>query len=168
MAGLAPPRPLLADDSVKPFDCGQESLNRWLARHAWRNQSDGTSRTYVVTSSPEAAVAGYVALSTGQIGRGLLPKTLQRNKPDPIPILQLGQLAVATAFQGRGLGADLLQHAFRVTSATADAVGVFALATHPLNGRARAFYERWGFQALVADPQGAMLVRVKDLRASGF
>ena len=168
MAALEPPRPLTGEDAAKPFDCGQESLNRWFARHAWQNQRSGASRTYVVCETGSDRVAGYVSLSTGQIERGLLPKSLQRNKPDPIPILLMGQLAVSRDFQGIGLGVSLLQHAFRIAVATADAVGVFALATHPLNAGARSFYARWGFRPLDADPKGAMIVRIADLKASGF
>jgi len=168
VAALGPPRALAPDDDRDAFDCGQEALNRWFRRNAWRNERYGTSRTYVVPGDSPAAVAGYVSLAVGQIERGLLTKPDQRNKPDPIPILLLGQLAVDLKHQGDGVGAGLLAHALSVAVAASRAVGVFAVLTHPISADARAYYRHWGFRDLPADPSGAMLVRIRDLAVSGF
>jgi hypothetical protein len=94
MAGLAPPRPLRGDDERSQFDCGRESLNQWFRRHAWHNQEANVSRTSVVCDAVTGAIVGYVSLSAAQVERAYQPKSAQRNRPNPIPAVLLGQLAV--------------------------------------------------------------------------
>ena len=103
MAGLTPPRPLTAEDDRDSFDCGRESINSWFRRHAWHNQQSGASRTNIVCDTTTGAIAGCVAICAAQIERALLPKSAQRNQPDPLPAILLGQLAVDRRYQGRGL-----------------------------------------------------------------
>lgn len=168
MGGVSPPRPLAAGDDREDFDCGRDSLNAWFRRHAWRNHAAGMSRVSVICDTKTGAVAGYVALSTGSIGRGAMPGRDRRNAPDPIPVVLLGQLAVDRRWQGRGCARSLLAYALRTALAASDSIGAFGLVTHPVDDGARAFYRRRGFADLPGDPQGAMIVRMKDLRASGF
>ncbi|MGH7051703.1 MAG: hypothetical protein ACREE5_13825, partial [Acetobacteraceae bacterium] len=94
MAGLSPPRPLAAHDDRDVFDCERDSLNQWFRRYAWHHQEASVTPTSVMCDTATDAVAGFVVLSTGQIERAHLPKSAQRNRPDPIPALLLGQLAV--------------------------------------------------------------------------
>ncbi|AZO00239.1 N-acetyltransferase [Mesorhizobium sp. M9A.F.Ca.ET.002.03.1.2] len=166
MAGLTPPRPLAADDDRDTFDCGRESLNSWLRRHAWRNQQDGVSRTSVIRAS--ASIAAYVALSAGQIERAYLPKPTQRNRPDPIPVILLGQLAVDRRYQGRGYGRSLLLFALRTAVRFSSEIGCFGVLTHPLDEAVRGFYRDFDFQDLPFEPKRSMIVRIADLRQSGF
>lgn len=161
------PRPLQEADDRASFDCGRDSLNVWLRRHAWHNHASGASRVYVSASPDEPRIAGFIALSAGQIGRGFLPKPRQRNQPDPLPVILLGQLAVDRAWQGRGLAASLLAFALRIAVHAADSIGSFGVLTHPLDDTLRAFCARWGFEDLPGDPRLGMLVRTVDLRASG-
>ena len=74
-----------------------------------------------------------------------LRKALQRNAPDPIPVIILGRLAVDKRFQGRGLGTALLRDATLRTLAVSNAVGVKALLDHALDEEAKAFYIGQGF-----------------------
>ena len=168
MAGLTAPRPLAADDSPELFDCGRESLNHWFRRHAWRNQEDGMSRTSVMCDSASDAVAAYVALSAAQIDRAYLPKPAQRNRPDAIPAMLLGQLAVDRKYQGRGCARSLMLFALRTAVLFSREIGCFGVLTHPLDDDVRGFCHRFGFQDLPFDPHRAMIVRIADLRQSGF
>lgn len=168
MAGLSPPRPLRKDDDRHDFDCGEKVLNHWLRRHAWGNEVTNASRTYVVTDEGNGLIAGFVSLATGQIERSFLSKSQQRNQPDPIPVLVLGQLAIDTRYQGRRLGASLLKHAFEVAVVASQKVGIVGVVTHPLNTGVRNFYQKWGFENLPGDAEGALFVRIKDLVESGF
>lgn len=102
MEGLAPPRPLAGDDDCEGFDCGRDSLNQWFRRHAWQNQQSSVSRTSVVCDTQTGEIAGFISLSTGQIERVYLPKAVQRNQPDPLGVILLGQLAVDQHCQGAG------------------------------------------------------------------
>lgn len=165
---LSAVRPLAEGDDRARFDCNRESLNRWLARNAWRNQRSGMSRTYIIADDDAGRIAGFAALTVGDIRRDLLNKPDQRNAPDPIPVLLLGQLAVDKDYQGQGVSKLLLAHTFQTAITVAKEVGAWALLTHPLDDTAEQFYRRWGFQPLEPDPRGAFYVRIKDLKNSGF
>jgi predicted N-acetyltransferase YhbS len=165
---LTPPRPLAADDERDTFDCGRESLNQWFRRHAWRNQQSGTSRITVVCNATTNQIAGYVSLSAAQIERAHLPKSAQRNQPDPIPALLLGQLAVDLRYQRRGLARSLMVFALTTAVRFSNDIGCFCVLTHPLDDGVRHFYRTFGFENLPFDPNASMAVRIADLEASGF
>lgn len=164
MAAVTPPRPLAESDDRSAFDCGRESLNNWFRRHAWANHVGDVSRVSVIADAETGRLVGYVALSAAQIERAYLPKAQQRNRPDPVPVVLLGQLAVDKAYQGRGYAADLLHYALKTALRVAESVGGMGVITHPLDEDVRTFYARWGFQELPFDPRHAMIVRMAELR----
>ena len=166
MGFVAPPAPLRGDDDRESFDCGKESLNLWFRRHGWTNHAASVSRTNVIRSLAGGNIIGYVTLSAAQIERAYLPKPLQRNKPDPLPVTLLGQLAVHKDYQGQGHARSLLFFALKTSLRMAEHAGSFGVVTHPIDASVRAFYVRWGFQPLPFDPKGAMIVRMADLRIS--
>ena len=167
MAGLTAPRPLAATDERDGFDCGRESLNQWFRRHAWANQAAGVTRTSVLCDAA-GAVAGYVSLSAAQIERAWLPKPAQRNRPNPIPVLLLGQLAVDQRHQGQGYARSLLLFALVTAVRLSREMGCFGVLTHPLDDGVRTFYARFGFELLPFDPARSMIVRIVDLEQNGF
>lgn len=168
MAGLNPPRPLNLGDAIEDFDCGRPSMNDWFRRHAKQNQEAGVSRTTVFIDSESGRIAGYVTLAAGQIEREYLPKAARRNRPEAIPVILLGQLAVDQQFQRRGVARQLLFYALKTCFILSKDIGCFGVITHPLDEEVRAFYRRYGFVGLPGDPRRAMIVRMKDLEASGF
>ncbi len=168
MAGLTPPRPLTASDDREAFDCGRDSLNQWFRRHAWRNQEGGASRTSVVCDSTTEAIVGYVSLSAAQIEREYLPKAAQRNRPTPIPVILLGQLAVDRRHRGKGYARSLMLFALTTAVRLSRDIGCFGVLTHPLDDEVRAFYRRFGFEELLFDPNHSMIVRMVDLERNGF
>jgi GNAT superfamily N-acetyltransferase len=166
MVAVTPPRPLAEDDDRNLFDCGRESLNTWFRRHAWANQASGALRVNVIADTMSGRIVGYVTLSASQIERAFLPKPQQRNRPDPVPVMLLGQLAVDKDYQGQGHAASLLLFALRAAWRASEIVGSVGVITHPLDDGVRGFYARRGFQDLPFDPRRAMLVRMVDLRRS--
>ncbi len=168
MAGLTSPRPLTEGDSRDSFDCGRESLNGWFKRNAWRNQQADVSRVSVICDAETNMVAGYVSLSAASIERQHLPKPSQRNRPDPVPALLLGQLAVDRRYQGRGIARSLMFFALTTATRVSQDIGCFAVLTHPLDESVRAFYRSFGFDDLPFDPERSMAVRIIDLQQSGF
>jgi predicted N-acetyltransferase YhbS len=168
MAGLTAPRPLVESDNRSAFDCGRDSLNLWFNRHAWRNQEAGVSRTNIVCDTVTGAIAGYVSMCAAQIERAHLPKSAQRNRPDPIPALLLGQLAVDRQCQGKGYSRSLMLFALETAVRFSKEIGCFGVLTHPLDDGVRAFYTRFGFETLPFDPKRSMVVRIVDLERSGF
>ena len=168
MGELTPPRPLTAADDRAGFDCGREALNTWLRRHAWTNQASGVTRTNVVCDLDTGALAGFVALSVGEIARAHLPKPAQRNQPDPIPVALPGQLPVDRRYQGRGVARSLMAFALRTAIRFSDEIGCWGVLTHPLDDAVRGFYAGFGFADLPFDPRRSMVVRIVNLKASGF
>lgn len=167
MAEVTAPRPLAETDDCGRFDCGRESLNRWFQRHAWANHAASISRTNIICDAVTEEIAGYVTLSAAQIERAFLPRSLQRNKPDPVPATLLGQLAIHRDHQRKGHARSLLLFALRTALAASRQIGSFGVITHPIDDEVRAFYARWGFQDLPFDPRRAMIVRMIDLERSG-
>ena len=163
MVKIAAPRPLVKSDDREGFDCGHGVLNHWFQRHAWSNEKERASRTYVVIDEEQNRVAGYVTLAMGQIEREWLSKSRHRNMPNPIPVVILGQLAIDKDYQGQGIGADLLAFALEIAIVTSESVGTVGVLTHPLYSDVRAFYQRWGFSDLEGDPKRSMFVRIKNL-----
>jgi len=168
MGEVTPPRPLEEADDRTHFDCGRDSLNTWFQRHAWANHVGGASRVNVICDATSGAIVGYVTLSAAQIERAYLPKSQQRNRPDPLPVTLLGQLAVHSTHQGQGHAASLLLFALRMSLRAAEIVGSVGLITHPLDDAVRGFYSKWGFVDLPFDPRRAMIIRMVDLKKSGI
>lgn len=168
MADITPPRPLRAEDDRDRFDCGRESLNNWFRRHAWNNHTSGASRVNVMCDRATGQIAGYVTLSAAQIERASLPKARQRNQPDMVPVILLGQLAVDQAYQGQGHATSLMIYAMRTALKASNVIGCVAIITHPLDDEVRKIYARWGFENLPFDPKGTMIVRMVDLVRNGF
>lgn len=165
---ITAPRPLAAEDGSAAFDCGRDALNHWLRRHAWRNQELGVSRTSVVCDPATGDIIGFVSLSAAQIERAWLPKAQQRNRPDPMPAILLGQLAVDLRWQGRGVARSLVFYALNTAVRLSREVGCFCVLTHPLDDELRALYTRFGFEDLPFDPARSMAARICDLLYNGF
>jgi predicted N-acetyltransferase YhbS len=109
-----------------------------------------------------------VSLSTAQIERGTLPKSARRNRPDPVPVLLLGQLAVDSRYQGLGIARSLMIFALKTSVRFSREIGCFGVLTHPLDEGVRRFYDKFGFETLPFDPRQGMMVRIVDLENNGF
>lgn len=135
------------------FDCGEPALNHYLQRYARQNQDKGVGRTYVVVPEAERRVIGYYTLSAGSVEFEDAPDDLHRHLARyPVPVAHLGRLAVCRSVRGQGLGAALLCDALLRTLRVAGEVGIVAMEVWAKTDRARSFYERYGFKALLDDP----------------
>lgn len=160
---LKAPEPLSNHHKVETFDCGVASLDDWLKRRAARNQVSGASRTYVACDDDK--VAGYYALASGAVATFAAPGKFRRNMPEPIPVVILGRLAVATAYHGQGLGRALFQDAaLRVINA-ADSIGIRGMLVHAVSEEAKAFYIKLGLGVSPLEPM-TLMTTVDDLRAA--
>ncbi len=148
--------------AVEKFDCGQEGLNRFLARFALSNQQANASQTYVGLDGE--AICGYYSLVVSEVAFADAPERLKKGLArHPVPLMLIARLAVGTAWQGKGVGAGLLKDAMLRTMQAADIGGIRALAAHAKDDKARAFYEHFGFAASPTDPLHVFML-VKDLR----
>ncbi len=155
---------LRREHAVEGFDCGRESLNRFLIRYALQNQQAGASQTYVALA--DAEVAGYYTLVVGQVEHEGAPERLKKGLArHPVPIMLLARLAIATHWQGKGLGSGLLKDAMLRTLQAAEIAGIRAFAVHTRDDAAKAFYERFDFITSPSDPYHLFRL-LKDIRAA--
>lgn len=160
---LRAPEPLSLDHEIADFDCGVASLNLWLVRRAAANQISGASRTFVACE--DRKVVGYYALASSAVAPAAAPGRFRRNMPDPVPVVVLGRLAVATSHHGHGLGRALFRDAALRVVHAADAIGIRGMVVHALSEEVRAFYVRLGLDESPLDPM-TLMATVADLRAA--
>lgn len=160
---LTAPEPLAEHHDVTSFQSGEEALDTWLKRRAWKNQISGASRTFVVCEG--ARVVGYYALASGAVAAEATSGRFKRNMPDPIPVVILGRLAIDQSLRGQGLGRALVQDAARRVLHAADTIGIRGMLVHALSESAKTFYERVGFDPSPLDPM-LLMVTLADMRAA--
>ncbi len=153
MPRFSDPAPLTSSYDVAPFDCGVESLNVWLGKHALQAGAIGSARTFVIIDSEQQQrVVGYHALTAASIAWDAATIRAARGMPrHPIPAILLARLAVEREVHGRGIGAWLLRDAMLRAVAAADEMGIRVLLVHAIDDNARAFYLRHGFERSPTD-----------------
>lgn len=160
---LAAPVLLSEEHELGGFASGHPILDEWLRRRALPNQSSGATRTFVV---PEASrVVAYYALASGAIASADATGRFRRNMPDPVPVVILARLAVASDHQGKGVGRALVRDAARRVVAASEVVGLRGLLVHAVDETARAFYVTVGFSPSPTQPM-TLMIALSDLRAS--
>lgn len=148
--------------AVDAFDCGEEPLNRFLARFALPNQQANASQSYVGLA--DETTIGFYTLVVGEVRYDDAPERLTKGLArHPLPIMLLARLGVSADWQGKGIGAELLRDAILRTIAAADIAGIRALAVHAKNEKARAFYQRFDFTKSPTDPLH-LFALIKDLK----
>lgn len=153
---------LTRQHAVETFDCGQEALNRFLARFALHNQQANASQTYVALA--DDTVIGFYSLVVGEVSYDDAPDRLTKGLArHPVPIMLLARMGVAVGWQGKKVGAGLLRNAMQRTLQAADIAGVRALAVHAKDEEAQAFYRHFDFIESPTDPLH-LFILVKDLR----
>jgi GNAT superfamily N-acetyltransferase len=152
-------RPLSTAVDKAAFACGQPVLDEYIRRYASQDVRRNVARVFVATpvEKPEQ-FAGYFTLSAGSVRCADLPAALAGRLPRyPIPVALIGRLAVATAFQGRGLGSILLADACRKVVAASAVLAVVAIIVDAKDATAVAFYEHFGFRPLPGQPDRLLL-----------
>jgi GNAT superfamily N-acetyltransferase len=153
---------LRRDHLVDSFDCGQEALNRFLARYALQSQQGNASQTYLAMA--EEQVVGFYTLVVGDVDYTHAPARLVKGLGRyPVPLMVLARLAVSVTWQGKGLGSGLLKDAMLRTLQAADIAGIRALAAHAKDDQAKTFYERYDFIPSPTDPYHMFLL-LKDIQ----
>jgi GNAT superfamily N-acetyltransferase len=132
---LSAPTLLGEAHDLQRFDSGHDSLDEWLRRRARANQVSGASRTNVGCEGER--FVGYYCLSSGALAVADAPG--------------------ARNWQGKGIGAALLQDAVLRTGKAAHIMGIRGLLVHAISDEAKAFYEHFGFAAPPANPMALVL-----------
>ncbi len=145
---FGPPVLLTEAHDLAAFDSGESVLDDWLRERALRNLQIAASRTYVVCRGETTRVAGYFALTMGQILARETLGAMRRNMPQQIPAVVLGRLAIDRAWQGRGLGRALLADVVRRSLRASADVSARLVIVHAISPSAEAFYLHHGFTRL--------------------
>ncbi|MBM6705034.1 GNAT family N-acetyltransferase, partial [Sutterella massiliensis] len=97
------------------------------------------SRTYLVFTDT-GDLAGFFSICANVFEHNLMSAASRRNKPDPIPVVLIGRLAVDQRYQGGGLGAAMLDLAVTISRRIAELCGAVFVAVHPISESAAKFY----------------------------
>lgn len=148
------------------FRCGNETMDRWFADHAWTAQRQDSARTFVLIDDDEQVI-GFYSLTMGSVEKAAAPSRLVRGLPrHPVPMVLLARLAIDASTRGQGLGSSLLFEALHRAALAAEHAAARLIAVDPIDDDARRFYKRWGFKTVDSDLGGRMFVRTRDALAS--
>lgn len=164
--GIKPTRPAEPVAKLDPshdrsgFDCGVESLNRYLLTQATQDLRRGLAVPYVVPAPTNKAVAAYFTLSAASIDLGSLPDKLARKLPSGAVIgaSLLGRMAVDRAYQGTGLGELMIGAAVDLSFAQSP-LACTVMIVDALNEDAARFYRHFDFVPFPEMPRRLFLVR---------
>jgi GNAT superfamily N-acetyltransferase len=151
--------PLRSDHDRAAFNCGNESLDRYVQTQASQDIRRGIARVFVAVVPEEPKrIAGFFTLSAAWVmASDLPPETAKRLPRHPIPAALVGRLAVDRGFARRGLGSILLADAVKKTLAAAETVAMAVIIVDPIDDAARAFYAAFGCHSLQGPRQQMFL-----------
>lgn len=153
---------LSAEHSVKSFNCGKPTLNKFLSDFALQNQRSDSSTTYIAILN--GAVIGYYSLTVASVAHIDAPSRIIKGLPKyPIPVALLARLAVDKDNQKRGIGKGLLKDCLKRVNAASDILGIRALLVHAKDDDARKWYEKFDFESSPTDRLHLFLM-LKDIR----
>lgn len=153
---------------LSQFDCGEVSLNTFLAEHLKRQHREKFLRAYVLTTREEnPQILGYYTLSGSCFEKAYLPsKTQQKRIPyKNVPSATLGRLAIDKRIQGQGFGELLVTHAMKTVYLASFAVDIHGLFVEALNDKARNFYLKLGFIPLLAENEFTLFLPTKTFES---
>ncbi|MEJ2608563.1 MAG: GNAT family N-acetyltransferase [Candidatus Thiodiazotropha sp.] len=153
--------------NLKTFDCGNSSMNMFLARYATKHSKLGLSRTYVLAEQKKEAktdIAAYYTLTASTVTRVEIPSTQKSLPTYPVPVVMLARLAVDKEYQGTGLGAKTLVYALRQSAHLSKAgLPAYGLILDVIDAKALAFYKHFElFDSFTNNPM-RLFVAMKTL-----
>jgi GNAT superfamily N-acetyltransferase len=136
----------------RAFDCGVESVNRYLQQTARQQAEKDLALTFVLLETEDSQdVIGFHTLLMSTVSGAILPaKDLPRQQS--APVILLAQFGVDRRHQGRGHGTRLLYHALYQAMRAAEHVGCMAVVLDAVDEQARDFYLARGYRELTDDP----------------
>lgn len=141
------------------FDCGEDSLNEFLRRHARRSHELGGAKTFLaIDNADNETILGFYSLSTASVAYARTPKIVRRGLArHDVRGFRLARLAVDLKLQGQGLGGQLLLAAARRCLLASAEVGGVVLVIDAKNERVAAWYASYGAVPLLDAPLSLLL-----------
>lgn len=156
--------PLNSQHQREAFDCGEETLNRYLRQYASQHQKKNIGRIYVAVESGESRVLGYYTLANGSVAFESAPRAKGLPREYPIPVILLARLAIDRTMQGEGLGATLLFDALKRAAEVSQVSAAYAVIVDALHEKAKEFYLHYHFEESLDDPL-RLFLPMHDIRA---
>ena len=137
------------------FNCGIDTLDRYLREQARQDADRGVAAPFVLTVPPSARVIGFYTLSASVVSADESPAVLAKKLPrySQLPVTLLGRLAVDQTMKGQGVGEFLLMDALRRSLDASTSIASMSVVVDAKNDAATAFYEHFGFVPLVDRPR---------------
>lgn len=136
------------------FDCGNQELNNFLQRHAFRHMKVGVSKTMVLPASKKLSnqkypICSFYTVAPSSIKRDSLPQELSKSLPHyPVPVFLIAQLAVNKKVQGHQLGKITLIKALEFLWQINKKMSAYAVVVDCINESVENFYKQYGFHYL--------------------
>ena len=142
--------PLARQHARHHFNCGEQSLDRYIREQASQDVRRGLARVFVAALPAEPdGILGFFTLSATSIIGSELPSALARRLPRyPIPAALIGRLAVDQTCAGRGLGRALLADAVTKIAKASETLAIVVVVVDPIDDAAQAFYAAFGFERI--------------------
>ena len=150
---------LTAAYEMKPFDCGDADLNGFLLNDAKLYAEKMLAFTFVLED--EGRIAAYYSLLTDKVSKRestnaawrKMKKLFPHQKHfNSYPAVKIGRFAVATAYEGKGMGRKLMD-VIKSRISEGDRNVAFRFLTVDAYLSAIPFYEKNGFKMLMSDDE---------------
>jgi GNAT superfamily N-acetyltransferase len=130
------------------FSSGSDALDRYFREQASQDSKRRVATCFVAVGLTHQDVAGYYTLTATGVALSSMTPAIARKLPryPVVPAVLLGRLAVASRYQGQGIGGILLADAVMRTARAE--LGVFAMIVDAKDEGAQRFYEHYGFVRL--------------------
>lgn len=141
------------------FHCGQPPLDDYIRRYAGQDVQRNVARVFLAALDHEPRrLAGFFSLSAGSTRCSDVPEGLAKKLSRyPVPVALMGRLAVASDFQGKGLGSILLADACKKVAHARAILAVAGIVVDAKDATAIRFYQHFGFQLLPGQPGRLLL-----------
>ena len=144
--------PLAKQHKRGDFTCGNDRINAYFRETVSQDVKRKYATCFVAREIATDRVAGFYTLSSSNVPLNEVPELLAKKLPryPTVPAVLVGWLGRHSDYAGQGLGEALMFDAIK-TVATAP-IGAHAIFADAIDDRAAAFYEAFGFMALVRRP----------------
>ncbi len=136
------------------FDCGENDLNIFIKKQAFRHMQVGISKTMILPDitplvNGKHKICAFYTIAPSSIKREVLPAKLAKKLPRyPVPVFLLAQMAVHIDCHRRGLGKITLIKALEYLWQVSFKMSAYAIVVDCLNNNVKQFYKKYGFETL--------------------
>ncbi len=136
------------------FDCGEESLNKFIRQYATQHQAKNYSTVYVASTgiSNPNHVLGYFTLSNSCFLKDRIANEANKSPYSSIPAIKIGRLARDINLTPKGFGEVLLLEAIERCVKASKTSAAYAIEIDAVNTQVVKFYKKFGFIQFLDNP----------------